>query len=848
MPGPFKLNQPDSFPFLLNLQAEQERLRYAMQAAQVGTWHLDISQQEVWLDERSQELFGSPGKEVVAYSYLLALIYPDDQHLVDQALKTAFDPSSTGYYDVQFRIRKEPTGASRWLHCQGRAYVDVLGAAYRLSGVARDITVQVQVQQQLEASKARIRSIVLNSPTPTVLFVGRDLVIDTVNAPMLQIWGKDASVTGQSLYGVLPDLIPHPLLEQLQQVYDREEAAPHAFDNPKVVIDKQWNESWFNFSYNPVYSPEGTVFGIIHTATDVTRQVTALQELQRSELRFRALVEEAPIATCLLVGQSLVIQVANESMLAFLGTPKQLIGQPLLSVLPGLQGQPLLSRLSDILEDGQMYSAQGARADWLMNGVSSTYYIDFTAKPLSTEQGEVYAILVMATDVTERVLAQQLIQRSNEQKTIILQLADQLRNLTSLDDIYEHVARQLGVSIGADQTAVVYSVDDQPRVVLWPTPELGEKQPIEANCALILNEIDREQTRIFSDVVHDPTLTVEQKERYQRSQIGAVITKPLVLNNGSVLILFIIHRQAHQWPVAELALVEEVSERLVNAVERTQAEIELQQSEQRYRLLAEQLEQRVAERTGELALVNQDLTRSNENLQQFAYVASHDLQEPLRKIQSFSTLLADQLDPQLNTRAKDYLQRIQSAGARMSVLIRDLLSYSRIATRQQVFGSISLSVVVAEVLDTLSLVITEREAQVQLEELPLVNGDALQLGQLFQNLVSNALKFTPASQTPFIRITYSQRPQNELPQGVNPSKSASFYHQINVSDNGVGFDIKYLDRIFQVFQRLHSQSEYVGTGVGLAICQRVVENHGGAITAESAPGRGATFTVFLPQY
>ncbi|QJW91555.1 GAF domain-containing protein [Spirosoma taeanense] len=277
-----------------------------------------------------------------------------------------------------------------------------------------------------------------------------------------------------------------------------------------------------------------------------------------------------------------------------------------------------------------------------------------------------------------------------------------------------------------------------------------------------------------------------------------------------------------------------------------QIRLALEASEQRYRQLAQELEERVQQRTQELTQANQDLKRSNDNLQQFAYIASHDLQEPLRKIQSFSAILLQQLNGQLDELAHDYLQRIINAGARMSIQIKDLLAYSRISTRQQFFGPISLTTVIANVLDTLSLEIEQRQADIQLDDLAVVNGDESQLNQLFQNLLSNAIKFTPVGQKPRIQINYARRKRGELSDQVRLNSNARMFHQISVSDQGVGFDEKYLDRIFQVFQRLHGRNEFPGTGVGLAICERVATNHGGGITASSKPGAGATFFVYLP--
>ena len=242
----------------------------------------------------------------------------------------------------------------------------------------------------------------------------------------------------------------------------------------------------------------------------------------------------------------------------------------------------------------------------------------------------------------------------------------------------------------------------------------------------------------------------------------------------------------------------------------------------------------------------EELNRSNESLQQFAYIASHDLQEPLRKIQSFSALLVREMDGQLSQTSQGYLQRISQAGTRMSTLISDLLAYSRITSQQRNLDLVSLTGVVADVLITLDWTISQQDAQIVVRDLPVVNGDASQLGQLFQNLLSNALKFSRPDQQPRVEVSSVIGPRSDLPAEIRPTSPATLFHQISVRDEGIGFDPRYVDRIFQVFQRLHGKQEYAGTGIGLAICQRVAAGHGGGITATSKPGEGSTFLVYLP--
>ncbi|MBO0936338.1 PAS domain-containing protein [Fibrella sp. HMF5335] len=250
-----------------------------------------------------------------------------------------------------------------------------------------------------------------------------------------------------------------------------------------------------------------------------------------------------------------------------------------------------------------------------------------------------------------------------------------------------------------------------------------------------------------------------------------------------------------------------------------------------------------------------ELRRSNESLQSFAYVASHDLQEPLRKVQSFGTMLLEQYGPALDEQGQDYLRRMQASAQRMSGLIRDLLAFSRLSAQKPAFKRVALSAVTSQVLTDLEHSIDGSGGVVSIGDLPTVEGDAMQLGQLFQNLLANALRYRRADQSPSIHVSSQLVTIDHLPVGLvsdgltqlrQPTHRPARYWKIAVADNGIGFDEKYVDRIFGLFQRLHGRSQYEGSGIGLSICKRVVEHHYGAITARSQPGQGATFLVYLP--
>ena len=225
-----------------------------------------------------------------------------------------------------------------------------------------------------------------------------------------------------------------------------------------------------------------------------------------------------------------------------------------------------------------------------------------------------------------------------------------------------------------------------------------------------------------------------------------------------------------------------------------------------------------------------DLERSNRELQDFASVASHDLQEPLRKIQAFGDRLKSKCD-ELSPEGQIYLDRMQNAAGRMSILINDLLEFSRVTTKALPFQPVDLNRIAREVLSDLETRLEESGGSVELENLPTLDADALQMRQLFQNLLGNALKFGQPGVAPAVKVG---------------AQIVGTVARISVEDNGIGFEQKYVDRIFTVFQRLHARSEYEGTGIGLAICRKIVERHGGVISAISAPGKGATFVVELP--
>jgi hypothetical protein len=292
----------------------------------------------------------------------------------------------------------------------------------------------------------------------------------------------------------------------------------------------------------------------------------------------------------------------------------------------------------------------------------------------------------------------------------------------------------------------------------------------------------------------------------EQCQVQSKLVMPIVLKQ-TFWGLLIVHQCSYQrqWSTFETELVQELAGQIGIAL--TQAQLLQQETQQR-----------------------QDLARSNADLEQFAYVASHDLQEPLRMVVSYLQLIQRRYQGQLDQDADEFIHYAVDGANRMQTLIQDLLSYSRVGTRGRAFQWVDGNWIVDQALANLRSTVEYTHAQIEIADLPDIMVDRTQFVQLFQNLLSNALKFHG----------------DAVPQIHISATSTATEHQFRVQDQGIGIAPDYRDRIFLIFQRLHSRSEYPGTGIGLALCKKIVERHGGQIWVESEPGQGSTFHFTVP--
>ncbi len=676
---------------LKQLSEHKDRLHFAIEAAELGTWDMNPFTNQFTGNDRLKDWFGLPPEAEIDLPLALDVIADKDRQRVTDTIRQALLHESGGKYDSDYTIIHPETGQERRVRAKGKAQFNEDNIACQFNGTLQDITQQKKVEEERHRLLA-----IMETSHEFIGLIATDTSMQYGNPAALTMLGWD-TVAGKTLRDcVYPDdwLLAETLLAELPvKGYFSQEI--------RFVNARTGHPFWLDWNTVAITDAEsGEMTGLATVSQDITERKKIEQNLRESERLSRLLIEEAPLAACMLVGRELRVDVVNAAMISYWGKGPHVLGREIADILPELNGQPFLQILDDVFTSGKTYEQRAAAVELEVDGVLGTYYFDFTNKPLFDATGAVYAIIGMSVDVTRQV--------------------------------------------------------------------------------------------------------TDQKK--------------------------------------------------------------LKASEERYRALSAELEQQVNERTGELETSNEELAvsneelvqaneelaeanrlfiQSNQNLEQFAFVASHDLQEPLRKIQSFGNLLQDQYGAQLGEGA-DLLERMQSAANRMSVLIKDLLTFSRIANRRDTVELVFIRDVVNTVLNDLDLVITETNAQIIVTSMPKLHGDASQLGQLFLNLLSNALKFRQPDTPPIIRISHQTVSSFDLPASIKPSHWAEAYHRFDISDNGIGFDPKYLDRIFQVFQRLHGRQHYTGTGIGLAICEKVVVNHGGAITATSQPGKGSTFSVYLP--
>jgi hypothetical protein len=576
-------------------------------------------------------------------------------------------------------------------------------------------------------------------------------------------------------------------LEQALQQKSLHSPPMYRYDIPNA--DGTFSKRYWSTVNKPVISPDGEVLYLLHSAEDVTDQMLRKEreEHLKSVEKAYKLFMNVPVIIGVVRGDDYIIDLANEDLLEVWGRGTDVIGKPLIEAIPELTGQGYIELLDNVRKTGKPFYATQAPITLFRNGKEEVLYFNFVYKPFSADDKDPSesSVISVGYDVTAQVLAQRQLEQS------------QLR--------WELLANTVPV--------IVWTSDPDGRVTFFNEhwyhfTGLSEAESIDFGWVKVLHPDDVEPCLNTWHRARESATFYQIEVRYRDK-------------NGQ-----------YRWVLARGVPVQDSSGR-IEAWFGTSTDIDEQKT------LSQNLETLVAERTAELK-------RSNASLEDFAYAASHDMKEPIRKIHFFAERLKSQLQDRLTGEQTVFFERLENASRRMGLLIDDLLSYSQASIGIPDVEEVDLNKKIKMVLEDLELEIEQKKATITLEPLPVVKGNKRQLQQLFQNLISNALKYSKAGKPPQIQISYKLVDGADFGSTLPYSEKRGLCHQISVKDNGIGFPQADAERIFNVFTRLHGNAEYKGTGVGLSIAQKVVQNHGGYIWAEGVPEQGSVFTVLLP--
>lgn len=676
---------------------------------------------------------------------------------------------------------------------------DQNGEVYGVLVVATDVTTQVTSRQDIEESEFRFRSLVTEAPIATCLFVGPDMIVEVANDIMLRYWGKDRTVIGKPLREALPELVGQPFLGILDNIYVTGETHSERNAAARLEVDGRLQTFYFDYTYKPLRNAFGNVYGIMDMAIEVTEQVIAVRQLEESEQFARHIFYNSPVAKLVFIGPDMILRDANEAMLHLFGRDASILNKPIMESIPEFRQTDLKEKYLRVLQTGEAYFEYAQKIQLSKNGEQHQGYYDYIYKPLTDASGQHYGVVCTAVDVTQQVTARQQIEMAEASLRGAIELAELATWRIDLVKKKVHYSERMQQWLGV--AASELNVDASPRIHTADQERVGQA---------IHTALQPGGNGRFDEIYTIVHITTGQ-ERVIHASGQTVFDE-----NGAPLIL--------SGTAQDITLQRKL-----------QADLELK---------VQQRTEELAASNEELESMNESLRRSNEELFQYAYVASHDLQEPLRKIRMFSSILDTQKDvPEFS---RNVIGKISKSAERMSMLIKDLLEFSRLVNSDQLKQPIDLNRIVKEVLNDFELRIAESGAEITVNTLPIVAAVSLQMNQLFYNIISNALKFVKQGERPVVKISYSVAAADEVKQHIRKPMPGTTYHKISISDNGIGFEEKYATQIFEVFKRLHDRDAYSGSGIGLAICRRIVDNHSGYLLVDSVINQGTVFHIVLP--
>jgi PAS domain S-box-containing protein len=640
-------------------------------------------------------------------------------------------------------------------------------------------------QRVLRESEERFRTLITEtSMVGSALYTGPEIRIQYANDVMLRFWDKDQSVMGKPIEEAIPELKGQPFVDRLKEVYLTGKTYEGREDKARLFENGKLRDFYFSYSYKALRNAEGAIYGLHHMAIDVTDSVLAKKELIENERNFRALVNETPAGIIIVKDENFSIEIVNDAYLEWTGsTREQYIGKPLWEVLHDGRTPELESTLAHAMQTGLPYNFKEVPLRLHRYGQLQTVYVDLAYAPINDPETEDNRVMIMILDVNDRVTVRKKLEESRDYLQSILESLPQMAWTTNPAGAATYLNEQWYHYTGQHQHE---GEGNGWMAVVHPDDIAGT-------------------IRQWQECV-DTHVSFKREIRYKK-------------NWGE-----------YRWHLTQGVPIFNAQQELTMWVG-TCTDVHDQ------KVFQESLESKIEERT-------RDLKRSNIELQQFAYVASHDLQEPLRKITTFSEMLRSSLGT-VPERPEGYLTKITAASTRMQALIKSILNFSQLSREGETFVSADLNEIVANVHNDFELLIEQKKATVRVDPLPIVRGIPLQLNQLFTNLMSNALKFAATDRPPLIHVHARTLTEAEVKTHVEIDPNRP-YVQLEFADNGIGFSEEYAEQIFVIFQRLNDRQSYPGTGIGLALCKKIVMNHKGEIYAHSTPGQGSTFYIILP--
>jgi PAS domain S-box-containing protein len=666
-----------------------------------------------------------------------------------------------------------------------------------------DITDRKRLFETLEESEFRHRQIVEASATALYVCDANGYIVFYNNAAE-ELWGI-TPVIGKNMWCgswrlYRTDGTPIPIDESPMAIAIRER---RPVDAGEIIVERPDGTRRNVRPYpRPLFDSDGNLTGAINTLVDITHYHEAEQEIIESKERFRQLADFVPqmIWTARPDG---FFDYYNRQWKRLLGERPVTMRQLIEMIFPE-DVQTCMNAWKLALQTGEALQLEFRFKD----PERPTHGRWFLAKavPIKSRDGRVMKWYGSCTDIDDQKNLSASLEKEVRRRTGELERKNE--ELRKSEERYHHMIDEV-------QDYAILMLDLDGTILNWNKGAENIKgyrgdEIIGKNFKIFYTPEDRQRdlpsklinkARTFGKAAHEGWRVRKDGTRFW----GSIVITALHDNDGNVIGFSKVTRDLTAQKIAQDQL----------------------------KLYADQLEAK-----------NSDLEKSNQELTSFTYVASHDLQEPLRKIQTFTDLLVEKEKANLSAFGQDYFKRIQSAATRMRTLIEDLLSYSRVNTAENHYESTNLNSLVQEVKADLKEKIEEKHAVIESTDLPVLTIVPFQFRQLLTNLIGNSLKFSKADTPPVIKITGETEEGTSIAEeGIHPDTS---YYHLEISDNGIGFDQQYRKKIFEVFQRLHGKTAYPGTGIGLSICKKIVENHHGVISADGEPGEGATFHIYLP--